>query len=198
VASKVAAVEKITGLDISEANVQSAQANVRLNGVQEKVEILLSDSYSAIATCPVQEHANANFLLANPPASQGDDGFGYRREVLRGAKDRIASDGVVFLSISSQYGQSRIQELTREVPEFVWEGILASTQWVPFDLGRADLLDCLEEYAREECRGGLEYDFRSPGTQQRSMNARAALEHFQETGESPLSKWQTHLLRLRS
>lgn len=29
-------------------------------------------------------HGGVDFVLSNPPSSQGDDGFGFRREVLRG------------------------------------------------------------------------------------------------------------------
>ncbi len=114
---------------------------------------------------------------------------------MRGGQEYLVDGGVVFLSISSQYGQDRIQNLTRDVPGFVWEGTVASSELVPFDLGRADLLSCLETYAREEMRGGLEYDFRDPEEQARSISAQAALAQFHQTGRSLLSKWETHLFR---
>lgn len=51
----------------------------------------------------------------------------------------------------------------------------------------------------EEARGGLEYAFHEPGTkQEEKINARAALGHFDRTGESPLMKWQTHLFEMKS
>ncbi|MBI2160392.1 MAG: hypothetical protein HYU25_08465 [Candidatus Rokubacteria bacterium] len=76
--------------------------------------------------------------------------------------------------------------------------MLASTSWVPFNLGRPDLLDCLELYARCEREGGPEYSFPSPDSPGKWMNARAALERFRVTGESPLTKWQTLLFRRKS
>jgi len=78
-------------------------------------------------------------------------------------------------------------------------GVLASTDWAPFDLGRADLLDCLRQYAVEETRGGLAYAFSPPGAREDAMiDARAVLARFDRTGESPLMKWQTHLFEMKS
>jgi hypothetical protein len=77
--------------------------------------------------------------------------------------------------------------------------LLASTDWVPFDLGRSDLLQCLEEYSLAEARGELEYTFRHPDFgEDATINAQAALSHFRRTGSSPLSKWQSHLFEFRA
>ena len=133
-----------------------------------------------------------DFILANPPSSEGDDGFGYRRVVLRGARIFLVPGGVVFLSVSYQYGMSRVERLCQDAPGFEYRGVLASTDWVPFDLNRPDLLHCSHLYADEERRGGFEYAFRHPRHEQ-TMTAQAALAHYEQTGDSPLSKWQTHL-----
>ena len=138
-----------------------------------------------------------NFILANPPSSENDDGFEYRRIVLRGAREYLLDGGIVFLSISYQYGP-RIERLAKDVPGFFHEGILASTEWVPFDLGRPDLLHCLELYAQEETDGGLEYTFSNPLHPDECVNAQTALELYDKTKRSPLSKWQTHLFRYQS
>ena len=74
-------------------------------------------------------------------------------------------------------------------------GILATTDCVPFDLERPDLMYCLESYALEEDRGGLEYTFCNPLQPSESLDARASLMLFNQTQHSPLSRWQTHLFR---
>jgi len=199
-AAKITKVNKVWGLEISEANVKIAQKNARLNGVEDKARFMRSNSYS-----PFQENdlrildaltGQVNFILANPPASEGDDGFGYRRIVLKGARKYLLNEGLVFFSISYQYGLLRVERLRQEIPGFVYGGVLASTDWVPFDLNRPDLLHCLELYAQEESQGGPEYIFSNPeAPNDERMNAQSALAYFRRTGRSPLSKWQTHLFR---
>jgi hypothetical protein len=201
-AAKIPEVEKVIGLEISEDNLVIARENAVRNGVEAKVTFTLSDSYA-----PRDPHDKAmlqdlagkvSFILANPPSSEGDDGFGYRRVVLRGARAYLRPEGVVFLSISYQYGRERILQLGRESGDFEYAGLLSSTDWVPFDLNRPDLLHCLHLYAEEERRGGLEYRFGQPeASPDGSLNARAALLHYQKTGQSPWSKWQTHLFVFR-
>jgi SAM-dependent methyltransferase len=219
-AAKIPAVQSVTGLEIAEANVLVARDNAIRNSVGDKVAFLVSDSYSPIwrpsepasdsalpaNTCgftgsPKEERVildrlagKVGFILANPPSSEGDDGFGFRRIVLRGATRFLVPGGVVFLSVSFQYGISRVERLCQEAPGFMYEGVLSSTDWVPFDLRRPDLLHCLHLYAQEERRGGLSYSFRHPDeSHQESISAQAALAHYQTTGKSPLTKWQTHL-----
>jgi hypothetical protein len=136
-----------------------------------------------------------DFILANPPSSEGDDGFEYRRMILRDARQYLVVGGVVFLSISYQYGQQRVERLSQQIPGISYGGVLTSTDWVPFDLQRSDLLHCLEVYANEESRGGLKYAFLDPEIAGVSMDAQAALERFRRAGLSPLTKWQTHLFR---
>jgi hypothetical protein len=142
---------------------------------------------------------HVRFVLANPPSSPGDDGFEFRRRILRGAREFLTDGGVVFLSISTQYGKQRIDNLTSAAPGFRHGGVLATTGRVPFDLNRPDLLDCLRAYVREERRGGLSYEFVLPGDPAGDLvTAAAALSHYKRTGESPLSQWQTHLFESHS
>jgi hypothetical protein len=197
-AAKIASVKRVVGLEISEANVQTAIRNAADNGVQDKVAFLLSDSFvpqtregrSTLDAISGQ----VGFLLANPPSSEGDDGFDYRRRILREARTFLADGAVVLLSISSQYGADRIDALAGDIAGYVHRGISASTDWVPFDLGRPDLLHCLELYAEEEERDGYEYAFRGPQNDD-TLNARSALKTFRRTGDNPLSMWQTHLFQ---
>jgi SAM-dependent methyltransferase len=197
-AARIARVEYVLGLDLAPANVAVARENAHRNAVEAKCVFLHSDSYS-----PVDPEDRAvlsalagrvDFLLANPPSSEGDDGFGFRRVVLRGARAFLRPGGVVFLSISSQYGRPRIGRLGEEVPGFRAGGILATTGLVPFDLTRPDLLHCLELYAAEERRGGWPYDF-CHAEDEVSRTAEQALADFRQTGRSPRMCWQTHEYR---
>ena len=203
-AARIGAVRRVAGLEIEEANVRAARRNAERNGVNGRVRFLHSDSYApffAEDREALEDLAGrARFVLANPPASDGDDGLGFRRLVLRGARRFLAPGGVVFLNISSQYGSRRIGRLSAEVGGFLHEGVLSSTDWMPFDLMRDDLRRCLENYVAEEQRGGEAYVFGDPERRdcEATMNAREALAAFRETGRNPLSKWQTHLFRRTS
>ena len=192
----------VTGLEISLANVAIAQENARLNGVTKKAEFMEADSYEP-KSGQQQNRVTAlrgkiDFLIANPPSSEADDGFGYRRAVLRGAREFLRDGAVVFLSVSFQYGQDRARDLCIRFPEFSFRGVLAATEWVPFDIARPDLLACLKLYAEEEGKGGTPYVFPDRKSDHTFVNARTALARFFETGESPLTKWQSLLFDFRS
>lgn len=197
-AALVKGVEKVVGLEVSEANVQIARRNAEANGVADKVSVLHSDSYTPLSEEGKTELARlrgqVDFIVANPPAMPGGDGFGFRRAVLTGALDFLKPGGFVLLNISIQYSDARIRGLCHDVPEYTYGGLLASTDWVPFDMNRSDLGRQVVEYAEEEERGGLEYHFRDPTREDELIiNARDALARYWETGLSPLSKWQNHL-----
>lgn len=198
-AAKIGAVRRVVGLDIEPVNVETARQNAHLNGVADKTAFFWADSYAPFAENEQQTLAawrgRTNFVLSNPPASEGDDGFEFRRVVLRGASEYLVVGGVVFLNISYQYGRPRIDRLTQQVPSFRYEGLIATTDWLLFDMQRPDLLVCVETYAAEELGGGEGYCFRHPQDPTREIGAVQALACFQETGLSPLSQWQTHLFR---
>lgn len=197
-AARVAAVQRVIGLELSAANVTVAGQNATTNGVDQKATFFESDSYSPISAADRRElesrAGRIDFIVANPPASEGDDGFAWRRRVLSGARKFLAASGRVFLSVSSQYGMRRVMELLDDAPGFQYGGVLSSTEWVPFDLTRPDLLECLRLYAQEEQRGGLSYAFHDPAVSgNQTRTATSALERYEQFGESPLMKWQTHL-----
>jgi hypothetical protein len=165
------------------------------------VAFLHADSYTPYTdkdkTALADLAHNINFILANPPSSEGDDGFGFRREVLRGGKAFLKKNGKIFLNISFQYGQLRVENLVKEIEGYRYRGLLYSTDWVPFDLNRADLFHCLKLYQEEENNSGINYTFKSPAVNISGyMNAGTAYEYYQKTGESPLTRWQTHLFEL--
>jgi len=203
-AARIPRVTSVVGLEITAENVLAARDNAARNDVEAKVEFLRADSYAAATAARGEVMAGlqgtTRFVLANPPASSGDDGFGWRREVLRGARDFLVDGGVVFLSVSLQYGNRRIEGLEKDAHGFRHEGVLASTDWAPFDLTRPDLLTCLRLYAAEETRGGCPYEFHrgeAPGSSE-PLSASGALLRFEETGQSPLTKWQVRCFRLRT
>lgn len=202
-AARLAAVERVVGLELSAANVHVARENAVRNGLKDKATFVEADSYApreAEGRRLVAElRGRVGFLLANPPASYGDDGFSFRRIVLAGARDYLQPGASVFLSLSRQYGMERVLGLTRDAPGYEYERLLASSGRVPFDLGRADLLSSLEGYAAEEERGGLPYVFwafpEGGADEGATSGAREALARFRADGLSPLTEWQVHLFR---
>ena len=136
-----------------------------------------------------------DFVITNPPASRGDDGLGWRRRVLDGARRFLVPDAPLLVQIASVYGLPRIERLADDVPGYRHDGLLAGSDWVPFDQQRSDLSLQLTEYVEEEGRGGLEYTFSLPGGAGEHSNARQALDYHRRTGQSPLAKWQVHLFR---
>lgn len=132
----------------------------------------------------------AGFVAANPPASNGNDGFGWRRTVARGAVAYLRPGGLLLVQVSSQYGMARVRSLEEEGPGLRYDGVAASTGWVSFDARRPHLLRNLRTFAAAEEDGTPAYGFRHPDDPSVAMTAREALEHYRATGASPLSRWQ--------
>jgi methylase of polypeptide subunit release factors len=199
-AAKIPTVQQVVGLDSSGPDIQAARANAELNGVAGCVTFLHSDSFRPYAEADRHILAGlegrVDFIVANPSASRGDDGFSLRRRVIAEAGSFLRDRGLVCLQISIQYSTARIDELARDNAGYVHEGVLGSTVWVPFDLNRSDLRRQLDEYAAEEQRGGLDYAFGDPRDGGASiLDAKAAIELFRESGTSPLTQWQVHAFR---
>ena len=198
-AARLAGVEEVLGLELDPRGVAAARENAHVNGVETKVRFIESDAYDPIHADGRQALAgfegSTDFMIANPPSSSPvGDGFEMRRVVVRGAVRYLRPGGLLLLSVSAQYGEGRVTGLLRETPGFRHDGVGASTDLVPFDMGRADLRRDVETYAREEERGGLPYAFRDDRDPERPMTAVEAWQRYRETGESPLSRWQSHLL----
>jgi len=198
-ASRVEQVQGVLALDISGLNIEATRANVETNRAEKKVQALVADSFRCLEagdqTVLDSLRGQLDFVLANPPSSEGDDGFTFRRIVLRDSTEYLKAGGVIFLSISAQYGERRILGLVDEVPGYVYGGLLATTDFVPFDLRRPDLLHALELYAAEEDRNGIGYVFVDPRSEGSTLSASQALRGFRKEGVVPLSRWQTHLYR---
>ena len=84
-------VNRVVGFDISEEDVATASENARLNRVEAKTKFMRSNSFEPFSDTDRREleslKGKVNFILANPPSSENDDGFEYRRIVLRGARE---------------------------------------------------------------------------------------------------------------
>ncbi len=198
VAAKIPGVRSIIGLDRSRSDVEAARKNAALNGVAQETTFLHTDSYRALTPkgqAVLQSvKGDIDFVVSNPSASEGDDGFSHRRAVLAGSCEFLRDGGVVGLQISSQYGWRRIDRALAGLKGLTYQRIIASTPWVPFDLRREDLRRLLESYATVEQRGGLVYSFGDPRNKGRSyITACSALDLFSSAGASPLTKWQVHL-----
>ena len=198
-AARLTGVDEVLGLELEPSGVSAARENACRNGAADKLRFIESDSYDPVSDegrrALAEFEGSTDFMIANPPSSSPvGDGFEMRRVVVRGAIRYLRPGGLVLLSVSSQYGEERVTELVGEAPGFRHNGVAATTDLVPFDMGRLDLRRDVETYAREEERGGLTYAFRKPQDPQTPMTAIEAWNHFQATRESPLARWQSHLL----
>jgi len=198
-AARLPTVEQVIALDISRENVEATRHNLRMNGVEAKARALVSNSFVCLDSGDQEQidcwRGELDFVIANPPTSGDGDGFNFRRTVLRDSAEFLKAGGVVFLSVSSQYGKERILGLIDEIPGYSYDGMLATTPPAPFDLMRSDLLDSLRVYVMEEKRGGLPYEFVDPGNFNRHLTATEVMKDFEGQGTVPLSRWQTHLYR---
>ena len=197
-AARIPAVKMIYGLEISEKNIDTAIQNAKENGVEQKVRFIHSDSYDPYGEAEKREvsalKGNVDFIVSNPPSSEGDDGFEFRRIVLSGARGFLKRNGIVLLNISFQYGAKRVRSLVERIPAFLYLGAVASTENVPFDPSRPDLLTCLTNYANEEQNGGMKYTFyKSQNEVDGIIDACHALRNYQDSGVNPYTKWQTQM-----
>ena len=195
-AARIPSISRIVGIEISGAHVAVANGNAARNNVSDRVVFVEGDSFEPVADVDRalvdSLVGRCEFLIANPPASSGDDGLGWRRSVLDGARRFFVPGSRVLLQVSYQYSE-RIQQLALDVPGYEYEGILASTDWSTFDLARPDLAEVLRDYAAEEATGGIPYTFSDNAGGH--VTATDALKTASEFGTSPLSKWQMHLFR---
>jgi hypothetical protein len=190
-------VDHVTGIELSPEDIGFARQNATLNAVGGKTTFMHADSFAPFDPQDVEVLATlrgrAEFGVANPPASQGDDGLGLRRRMLTDAREYLVAGSPVLVQISYQYSIERITRLTEDVPGYRYEGLAGTTEWVRFDQDRPDLSLQLHEYAAEEQRGGLAYTFGHPeGPDDMTVTATQALAEYQLTGRHPVSRWQMH------
>jgi len=201
-AARVFNVERVIGLDNNAASIVAAKENAAANAVSSKTRFLYADSFSpfdeADRSTLEEFRGKASFVLAYPPTSAGDDGFEWRRSVMRSAREFLAPRGVLVLNASYQYGPERLDQLTAEMPEYRAAGVLASSDLFPFDLKKPEMLQTLVQYAHIESSGGMRYTFPNPKELTGDpVTATQALERFESRGEIPYTMWMYLLFRFR-
>jgi len=167
---------QVIGLDIADANVEAARANAAMSG-HSKAIFVRGDSFRPLesfmfaktpftADDPSATLHGMDVVLANPPASSGDDGFGFRRRILREVRDVLKPGGLLVMQWLSYYGPERIAQALEHAPGMRYRGVVGSSEWVRLGTDRrretgstaeGTLLQQLQDYAEEEERGGLRY-----------------------------------------
>lgn len=186
-------VDFVLGLDVNPDDVRTARVNAEMNGVADRTGFIQADLFEPAADADRraldQMRGNAAFLLANPPNSSGDDGLGWRRQVLAAARPLLREGAEVLLQVSWQYGEERTADLARG-NGYRYHGVLERTDWVPFDQTREDLRRALDIFAAEEERSGIIYPFRTDDGV--TIGAREARRRRDRHGASPSTRWQMH------
>lgn len=190
--------ERVIGIDIRHEEITTARKNAERNGVAERTAFLAADGFVPLPgedPTPLSELAGrTDFLIANPPASSGDDGLGWRRRVLEGATGYLKPGATILLQVSRQYGPTRIAGLAGT--SYTDRGLLATSGPVPFDLDRPDLRAALDDYVAEEERTGIPYPFIDPAGGS-PLDATTARRRWETDRISPLSEWQVHRFEFR-
>ncbi len=195
-AARIDGVERVIGLELSKENVAAATENSVLNGVEGRVTFATADSYQ-----PVEAEGRAlleplrgrlDFIIANPPHSMTNDGFDFRRRVIREGAEFLKPGGMALLQALSAYGTGRVGELAAD--EYAYEGIALRTDLIPLDFARAQLQEQIAIYVGEERRGGQPYEFYVGDEAGGPVTAVEALRAV-EAGETILGRWQVHRFR---
>jgi hypothetical protein len=184
------AVTSIVAIEHDASAVRVARDNVRASGVERKVRVVQADLFEPIDPAEREVldelRSRLDFMVANPPASSVGDGLEWRRRLLAGARGYLRPGAPSLVQISGLYGQERIEALAEDQGGYRYGGLLATSDWMPFDLGRQDLRDALALYVETESRGGLPYCFR---TEEGAI--RTATE-VSRSGAGAYTKWQVH------
>lgn len=192
--ARIPHIDRVVAIEHDPTAVANAVRNAIANHVQNKVFVVEADLY-----VPADEsgrdllaelEGTTDFLVANPPASEGDDGLGWRRAVLIGAGRYLRPGSNALIQISAQYGGERVRRLALETG-FDHRGLLETTEWTPFVLERDDLWKAITDFVAEEHQGGLPYEFRDARTLE-TITAGEALDTYRTTGRPPLTRWQMH------
>jgi len=199
-AARHAAVERVYAIDVDRANLEAANVNAERNGAGDKVVSVWANGFTPQdddAADALREMRGAvEFVVANPPGSDSGDGLDWRRLVLEGGATLVADGAPALIQISRHYGPERIAGLAPEGSGWIYDGVVATTGWDPFDLARTDLAELMERCVAVESSGGVPYRFGHTASGERGdLTAVEAFEVFRITGESPLTQWQVHRFR---
>jgi precorrin-6B methylase 2 len=199
-AARIPSVKRVVALELSADAVSVAERNADANAVADKVAVVRSDGFEPVDPShrrmveTLQGAVDA--IVSNPPPSIGDDGFEWRRRVMSGAVEYLEPGGLVLLQISRQYNPERVDRLLSEIDGYESDGVVASSEWVPMDMRRADFARLLEDMVAEEARGGPMYRFGDPEDPEGGdISATQASRRHREDGIEPLTQWQVHRFR---
>merc|ERR1719330_668598 len=111
-------VSRVIGMDYDIPNVELSIRNAALNGLAAKTEWYGADSFDPFKdedkAVVRRLHGTLDFVVANPPASSGDDGFSFRRRILREAPIFLKEGALVGLQLLSHYGLPRVRAAAEE------------------------------------------------------------------------------------
>jgi methylase of polypeptide subunit release factors len=195
-AARLEAVDRVVGLDLSRGNVSAAEANAVANNVAGTAVFAVSDSFD-----PVDANGRSlleplrgrlDFLVANPPCRTANDGFDFRRRLIRDGAEFLRPGGLALVQALSAYGAGRVEELAGT--EYRYERVSLGTDLVPLDFRRRQLQWQLDVYVAEERRGGEAYEFFSGGTAKGPLTAVDTLRALR-AGETIFGRWQVHRFR---
>lgn len=183
-------VTAIVAIEHDESAVRVARENVQAAGAGRKVRVVRADLFEPLE--PAERRvldgirSGVDFMVANPPAATFGDGLGWRRRVLAGAREFLLDGAPSLIQISALYGQPRIEALERAAPGFRYRGVVATTDWMPFDLERADLREALSLYVEAESKGGPPYCFKA------EAGELCTATEVLRSGSGAFTKWQVH------
>jgi len=214
-------VKRVIGLDYEAQNIYTCIQNANLNGLEHKTEFYRSDSFQPLdeeekfACSSLQGHVD--FVIANPPASSDDDGFSFRRRILNEAIPFLKPNSQILIQALSYYGPHRFTQATKAASDLwrrskdnnipmklQYEGVIKSSKWMELGSGPGgyDLKEQLQQYCREEKRGGMRYfcgyrrgldESKSPLEMQ--FSALEAMNFWEKEGKTPLCQWHVHSIR---
>lgn len=175
-------VTRMLGLDYDAPNVEISRRNATENGLAHKAAFHQADSYSAFDDAGRKDleslRYGLDFVVANPPASSGDDGFSYRRRVLLEACPFLKEGGLVVFQALSFYGLPRVRAAADEANRhwadsqehssspaptarcrYRFLGVAGSSRWMELGvgLGTYSMKAQVEMYGRHEAGGGARY-----------------------------------------
>lgn len=190
-------VKNVIGLDYDSNNIKQSIENAKLNNLSKTVHFFKSDSFEPF------DHANKSYMeslkgkidciVANPPASSFDDGFNFRRRIINEAKFYLKDGGSLILQALSYYGINRFicgAKQASKGGEYIYNGIIASSEWVKLGEGGYDMRKQLEQYVYEEEKIDGERYYCGP----KNLTATEVYEDWNKTGVIPECKWAVHEL----
>ena len=211
-------VDLVLGLDYDAQNIATCRLNAQQNGLEHKAKFYRADSFQPLDQEDKDElmavlQEKVDFVIANPPASRDDDGFSFRRRILREATLFLKPHGQVILQALSYYGPTRFvlaaeqatdlynqqQQQQGEAPimKYHYHGVIKASPWLVLGSGPGgyDFKPQLEQYCREEARvGGMRYYCGPTETLEDQQTAKQVLATWEEKQQPPMCQWHMHAL----